>query len=112
MLPPPNPTHQRKDRNLETMTNDPINPGEGWRILKPDEQPKEGDEVAMCATWTPIDNPSFRTGLATVRRRIERTREQKDNEALTEFLRIHGGGPPYSMTWFAALAYARKGEEK
>ncbi len=94
--------------------NDPINPGEGWRILATREVKRFGDQAATLGSWIEIDSCECGTSVhsGTVRRRLEKTQEQKDNEALTEFLRIHGGGPPYSMTWFAALAYARKSESK
>ncbi len=89
--------------------NDPINPGEGWRILKPGEQRQNGDEEAFAEHgWVPIENTGANVWLAIVRRRIVKTQEQEDEEAYEIWNRSSHPGPIGRQCWFAALAYARK----
>lgn len=33
-----------------------VDPGEGWRLLKPHELVEEGDEFRRYTTWTPSEN--------------------------------------------------------
>ncbi len=95
------------------MSNDPINPGEGWRILKLYECRDIGDEQAEVDTWRILtdDEIGMQVNHCTVRRRLERTQAQMDEEAYYERLAKH----PLENNrawWDAALAYARKGEGK
>ncbi len=90
--------------------NEPINPGEGWRILR-EEPMRDGDEEPERGFWEPVPSHfhGVDSGYLTIRRRLE-TQEQKDKMELDLWFKQQIEPPCFSQCWFAALAYARKGE--
>ncbi len=93
--------------------NDPISPGEGWRILKEGEVAVAGvDQRPLGAEWGEVEMSFTVRNHSTVRRRIERTREESDHEAFVKAINLAPINPNSieRYYWFAALAYARKGD--
>lgn len=91
--------------------NDPINPGEGWRILRIGEMTAAGDEVLLPTHHSAGWHPSayiYEVTEQVIRRRIEKTQEQKDIDAYRQWYSAQTQERSCYDSWFAALAYARK----